>query len=225
MLVMPLFQVLPFILFKFIFKLEIKNYPLLLLSGIFPWNFLRISINDATNSILANANLVKKNYFPREILPISSITINLINFVLSLVMVYVFSSFNRVSLFPNLIWLPLIIFIQLIFIIGLSLILTGINTVYRDTQFILVVIFLIWFAVTPIVYSFEMVKNLLPQSLLFLYEVNPLTGIICAYQSIFFYGCIPNLQLLFLSFLMAILFFILGFLSFHYYEDKFMDII
>ena len=226
LLVAPLVQAGIFIfIFRFIFKIKIENYTLFLLSGLFPWSFLKSSLDGAANSILVNANLVRKTYFPREILPISNIFTNIINFLFTLIILFIFSLFYRISLFPVILWLLLIIFIQIILIIGISLFLTGLNTTYRETQFIMDIILLLWFYATPIVYSLEMARNTLPASLFLIYKLNPMTGIICAYQDIFLYGAIPNMVLLLESFLVAVMFFILGFLSFHHYEEIFVDLV
>lgn len=226
MLVMPLVQAAIFIfIFKFLFKVKIENYPLFLLSGLFPWSFLRSSLDGAANSILSNTNLIKKTYFPKEILPISNIITNLVNFLFSLIIIFIFSLFYKISLFSVILWLPLVIFNQIILIFGISLFLAGLNTMYRETRFIMDIILLVWFYATPIVYSLEMVSSHLPQSLFFLYILNPMTGIICSYQNIFFYGSIPDIKLLCLSTLSAVLFLILGFISFRHYEKIFVDIL
>ena len=82
MLITPLVQTGIFIfIFSSLFKVSIANYPLFLLSGLFPWSYLSNSLHDAANSILNNANLIKKTYFPREILPISNVITNLVTFL------------------------------------------------------------------------------------------------------------------------------------------------
>lgn len=226
MLVMPLIQASIFIfIFRLLFKIRVENYPLFLLSGLLSWSFLRTSLDGAANSILANANLIKKTYFPREILPISNVITNLINFFFSLIILFVFSLFSEVSLFPVILWLPLVIFIHIMLIIGISLFLSCLNTVYRETQFIMDIILLVWFYATPIVYPLEIVKNTLPQNLFFLYQLNPITGIICAYQNIFLYGGTPDVKLLSISILAAIIFFVFGFIGFRHYEEIFMDMV
>lgn len=226
MLVTPLIQMAIFVfIFGFLFKIRMKNYPLFVLSGLFPWSFLKSSLDGAVNSIFNNANLIKKTYFPREILPISNIITNLISFFFSLVTLFILSLFFKISLFPASFWFPLVIFIQIILIVGICLFLTGLNSVYRETRFIMDVILLVWFYATPIVYPLGMAKNILPQGLLFFYTLNPMVGIISAYQNIFIYGNIPDLKLLFLSFFMAIVFFILGFASFRRYEKIFVDMV
>lgn len=226
MLVMPLIQMAIFtFIFGYLFKIEVKNYPLFLLSGLFSWSFLRSSLDDCANSILSNANLVKKTYFPRHALPISNVIANLITFLFSLIVLIFFSLFYKISFFPGILWLPLIVAIQFILIIGVSLIAAGINSIYRETKFILDIFVLLWFYLTPVVYSLDMARDVMPSNLFRLYALNPMAGIISGYQQIFVYGGIPDINLLLSSAVTSFFICVLGFLIFSKSEDLFMDIL
>jgi len=226
LLIFPLSQMLIFsFIFLFIFKIKIENYPLFLLCGLFPWGFLKSSLDQAANSILSNANLIKKTYFPREILSIANIITNLISFLISLIVLTIFSVFYHKPLFAVLYWLPLIIFVQIILITGISLLFAGLNTLYRETQFIMEILLLIWFYGTPIVYPIEMAKNALPHGLFELYSYNPMLGIIYGYQQIFVSGLNPSLELLAKSSAISFIIFLFGWNIFSRCEDKFMDMV
>ena len=226
MLVMPLVQTVIFsFIFRYIFKVKIGHYTLFLLSGLFSWAFFRSSLDGAANSILGNASLIKKTYFPREILPISSVMANLVSFFFALVVLLAFSLLSGVSWSRGLVWLPWVIFIQVVLTLGIALFLAGMNTVYREVQFIMDILLLVWFYATPIVYSLEMVKNTLPKSMFFFYQLNPMAGIIRSYQNIFFLGLAPEGVMLFGSSLAAGTLFALGFLNFRRYEKVFEDMV
>lgn len=226
MLVMPLVQMAIFtFVFKFLFKIKIEKYPLFLLSGLISWGFLRSSLDGAANSIINNANLIKKTYFPREILPISNVITNLVTFLFSLVTLSVFSLFFKIPLSPAIFWLPLVVLTQIILIIGISLFFASLNTIYRDARFIMDIILLLWFYVTPIVYSPEMARKALSPHLFLFYRLNPIIGIISAYQNIFAWGNAPDIGLLLLSVLASIIFLILGFINFRRHEEAFVDVI
>lgn len=174
MLLRPLVQMLIFFfIFGVVFKVRIEKYPLFLLSGLFAWSFIHSSLDGAVNSIINNANLVKKAYFPREILPISVILGNLANFLLSLIILFVFSIFLKVQLSTAIIWLPIIILIQIILTIGLAFLVSSLNACFREVQFIMETLILVWFYVTPIVYSLDMIKKALPANLIKFYALNP----------------------------------------------------
>lgn len=226
MLVRPLVQMMIFVfIFGVVFKVKIEKYPLFLLSGLFSWSFLHSSLDGAVNSIINNANLVKKAYFPREILPISIILGNLVNFLFSLAVLSLFSLFFKVQLYSALIWLPTVILTQIILTMGLAFLVSGLNTCFREAQFIMDTLILVWFYATPVVYSLDMVKMALPPNLVKFYLLNPITGIILGYQNIFVYGLSPDLGLLLNSFFVSFACFILGFFIFRHYEGVFVDII
>lgn len=226
MLVMPLVQVFVFsFVFRFLFKIKMENYPVFLLSGLFAWSFLASCLDGAVNSLSGNANLIKKTYFPREILPMYINIVNLVTFVFSLVILIIFSVSSKISLFPAIFWSPLVIFIQIILTIGISLFVAGLNTIYRDTQFIMNILLFVWFYITPIVYPSEMIKGLINKNLFSLYSLNPMFGIISGYQQIFAHGRIPDLGALFNGALFSITIFIAGLFYFSKHENIFADLV
>ena len=226
MLIRPLVQMLIFsFIFGVVFKVKIDKYPLFLLSGLFSWSFIHSSLDGAANSIINNANLIKKAYFPREIIPISVILGNLVNFLFSLLVLSLLSLLLKVQLSNAIIWLPIVILTQIILTLGIAFLVSSLNTCFREVQFIMDTLILVWFYATPIVYSFDMVKMALPANLAKLYLLNPATGIILSYQNIFVYGSSPNLGLLLNSLLVSSVCFVIGFFIFRHYEGIFVDIV
>jgi ABC-2 type transport system permease protein len=226
MLVRPLVQMFIFsFIFGVVFKVKIEKYPLFLLSGLFSWSFIHSSLDGAVNSIIINANLLKKAYFPREILPISVILGNLANFLFSLLILAIFSLLLKVQLYNVIIWLPIVILIQIILAVGLAFLVSSLNACFREVQFIMETLILVWFYATPIVYSLDMTKAALPANLVKFYLLNPITGIIAAYQNIFVYGLSPDFGLLLNSLFLSLICLILGFFVFRHYEGIFVDII
>ena len=167
-------------------------------------------MDGAGNSILNNASLIKKTYFARQALPISNIIANLINFLFCLIILFSFSIFYRRPIFDSIYWLPAIILTQLILIIGMSLLFSGLNTLYREAQFIMDILLLIWFYVTPIVYPFEMAKNALRHGWFEVYSLNPMLGISVAYQQFFSTGQLHDPGFLLYSFIISVFVFVLG---------------
>jgi lipopolysaccharide transport system permease protein len=173
---------------------QMRAYPIFLLCGLLPWNYFTAAINSSLNSIVGNSNLVKKVYFPREILPISSVLAQLVNFLLSLVVLFVLLFVFRLDLSSKLWILPIVIMLQTSFIIGLALMLSAINVYYRDTTMVIDVVILAWFFLTPIFYP----MSVLPVS----YEafgitfdihrlmniLNPMASIINTYRDLLYLG-------------------------------------
>jgi lipopolysaccharide transport system permease protein len=131
---------------------QIRAYPIFLLCGLLPWNYFTASVMSSMHTVIGNANLVKKVYFPREILPIASVLAQLVNFLLSLVVLFALMIVFQIDLSPRIWMLPIVIALHTSFIVGLALILSAINVYYRDTAMIIDVMILAWFFLTPIFY-------------------------------------------------------------------------
>ena len=164
------------------------------LSGFLPWSFLSTSLNASTGSIVDSANLIKKVYFPREVLPISGVLSNLINFLISLIVLFALTLAFGISLSPSVLLLPVVILAQLLFVAGISFFLSTANVFYRDTALVMEVVMLAWFFMTPIFYSLDQI----PRSYEFLgtdldihriiYIVNPMASLVNMYRDMLYYG-------------------------------------
>jgi len=172
------------------------DYPVFLLSALLPWNFLAGGLVSGTSSVLGNSSLVRKIYFPREVLPISTVLASLVNFLLALIPLFLLSVILGRPLSPWLpLFLPLIILLQVIFVLGLSLLLSAINVFYRDTQMILEVLTLAWFFVTPIFWPIHVIKDkwvtilgLQLNTWVWLNRLNPMASLAAAYRDILYWG-------------------------------------
>jgi len=187
----PLFLMIVFtILFSVLANNQIRNYPIFVLTGLIPWNFFSGSLTSGTTSITGNAGLVKKVYFPREMLPVSALLSNLVNFLFAFVVLVVFLYIFDVGLTIHALWVPLILITQLIFTLGLVLLLGSLTVFYRDVLMILEVVMLAWFFLTPVFYSLEMFGStatvlgftFYPAQLL--RWINPMASIIDGYRTV-----------------------------------------
>ena len=186
------------LVYTFVFSIVLgsgnKDYPVFLLSGLIPWNFLASSLNVGVDSIVGNSHLINKIKFPREIMPLSIIFSNFINFLLELVAFFILLIFLGYKFYKLLYLLPLIIFIQIFLVIGATLIVSSINVYFRDTKHILNIFMLIWFFATPIIYNIGIV----PEKYRYLMIINPMTVFTILYRNVFYYVNFPA-QLEFLS--------------------------
>ena len=147
----PLLLMLIFcVVFTYIMKVKIENFPIFLLCALLPWFYLSFSLNAATTSIVDNASLIKKTFFPYEVIPLSIVLANLFNFLISLGLLFLFLFFYRI--FPTMGWfyLPLVILFQTLFILGLCLLSAALHTLFRDVKYAVELILLVWFYATPI---------------------------------------------------------------------------
>lgn len=210
---------------------SVNKFPVFVLSGILPWNFFAASVVGAIRSVVDNAALVKKVYFPREILPISIVLANLINFLIALIVLFALLLVFQIPLTIWVLLLPLVMLVQLIFTLGFSLIMATANVFYRDTQIIMEVLMLAWFFVTPVFYS----GSILPRN----YELwgmhfdvfrwvnilNPMASIIANYRVIVYGagqgGAPPDFYFFTRSLLTSIAILIVGMLIFYRYSQSF----
>lgn len=152
----PLFLMLVFtVLFTVLAGSEIRQYPIFVLVGLIPWNFFSGSMVSGTTSVTGNAGLVKKVYFPRELLPTSAVLSNLVNFFFAFAVLIVFLFIFDIGLTVHALWVPAILLTQLIFTLGLVLLLGSLTVFYSDVLMILEVVLLAWFFLTPVFYSLD----------------------------------------------------------------------
>lgn len=132
-----------------------RQYPVFVLVGIIPWRFFAGSLMATSVSLTESSGLVKKVYFPRELLPIASLLTELVNFLLGFLILIVFLYVFGLGLTPYVLWVPLILLTQLVFTLGLGLVLSAMTVFYRDVLMILDVVLQAWFFLSPVFYSFE----------------------------------------------------------------------
>ena len=175
------------IIFSVYMRVNIPNYPMFIFSGLLPWTWFSTSLTNGTAAIVANGGLIKKVYFPLEVLPLVNVTTNLVNFVLTLPVLGIFMAWFHVTPTWHLVWLPVVIAIQFVLSLGLALILATLHTFFRDVELVLGPVLLAWFYMTPVVYEASSV----PVKYSALLTFNPMSTVITAYQDILFRGQMP----------------------------------
>jgi lipopolysaccharide transport system permease protein len=208
---------------------SIHNFPMFVLCALLPWNFFSASVIGTTSSIVGNANLVNKVYFPHEILPLATVLAELVNFCLALVILFGMIFVFGIRLTPWAMLLPLVILIQTAFTLGIGFILATLNVFYRDTQQIMNVVMLAWFFVTPIIYP----VSLLPRNYQlwgltidvwrWAHILNPMTSLIATYRVILYDGAPPAYDFLLRTAVTAIAFLLLGVFIFRRYSWRFAE--
>ena len=216
----PLLTVLVYaIVFPYILRTNQDNYLIFLIVGIIPWTFFVTVISQGTTSILINSNIIKKVYFPREILPISVATSGLINFFISCIIIFVFVIFSGIGLSKYILFLPLIAFLQFLLSLGIIFITSAINIYIRDVEYIVTFIVNLLFYATPIIYSIDM----FPQKYRWVLNINPLATIIGSYRDILFYKQMPDFYMLGIVLIESFVFLIFGYIIFRCLEKGFAE--
>lgn len=197
------------------------SYPLFVLGGLIPWQFFANGLMDGSHSLINNAPMISKIYFPRIILPISSIVANLVDFGISLAMMGALLLFFDLMSW-RLLFLPLLIFLSLTLSLGVSLWSSAMMVQYRDLRFIIPFIMQFGLFISPVGYG----SFIVPESNRFFYYLNPMAGLIDGFRWCFFgIGGSDLLLGLGLSVVVNMLLLILGFHFFRKVERFFADII
>lgn len=220
----PFFQlmVMTFV-FSTVMRISIPGVPYLLFLyvGLLPWTFFTNSLSSATNSLVDSRSLITKIKFPREILPLASILAKIVDLgMASLVLLPFFVFYHRpVSLYA--LWFIPILIIQLILTAGLGLILSALNLFYRDIQYLISLVLMLWMYLTPIIYPVEFV----PDRFRFIFKVNPMSVLVNAYRQAILAGSSPRVENLLIALIVSLITFGVGLIVFKRLERSFADIV
>ncbi len=176
------------IAFKYILRIQVENYTVFLITGLLPWGFFSSSVSASTSAVIADANLVKKIRFPREILPLATVQINLVQFLMALAVFFPALIFLQAELGWSLLAYPAVLALHVGFTLGVALLLSAVTVFYQDIKHLTEVGLMILFWVTPILYPISMV----PERVRWLFKLNPLAVYITAYQDIIYFGRWPT---------------------------------
>jgi len=197
-------------------------YPLFVLIGLVFWGFFSGTLSAASGSLIANESIVKKVYFPREILPLSTIGTNLVDFSVSFIMLLVVAIYF--NFLPNplaLLIIPLGLIIGALGAGGMGFFLSAFNIKYRDVRYALPFFIQIMIFLTPVIYP----SSIMRPSFRYLIALNPMAGVIEAVRVVFSGGTAINWTILAISGGAAILFFIVGLYYFKSTEKFFADLV
>ena len=211
----------------------VENYPIFILVALIPWQFHTGTLNSSAHAITGSAAIIKKVYFPRILLPTATMLSNLVNFLLaSLVLLVLLYAFG-VGLTIHALWVPLLLLTQMIFLLGLALIVSTLQTFYRDTAMILEVGLLAWFFLTPVFYPFERfgtqaeVWGIVFNPARLMRWVNPMASIVDGYRTVLWGNvggdgpaAMDPLALL-RTFVTAVIIFVIGYIAFSRSEHLF----
>jgi lipopolysaccharide transport system permease protein len=211
--------------FSMVLKQGIKEFAIFLLCGLLQFNFFSNSVNYSASSIISNSNLVKKIYFPKEIIPLSVVLSNLVNFLLELLILFAVLSIFKYKFYLHLYWLPVLIIVEVFFVSGFSLLVSSLNVLFRDLQHLISILMMVWFFGTPIIYPMSVV----PEKFSFWMQLNPMAVFSTVYRDMFYYVkypegmYIPSLKVILICAGISIGFFFLGYFVFKKIEPRFAE--
>ena len=197
-------------------------YPLFVFAGLLLWNIFSSGLSSAANSMVSNANIIKKIYFPRLIIPISAIIVTLFDFIMALVLFIGMMFWYRIQVnIPYFIFSLLFsILLATIGTLGPGCLLAALNVKYRDFRYVIPFLVQVLLFVTPVIYPVSMIKHVWIKWFI---AFNPISGAINLFRSALT-GKAPDLPLILVSSLSAIFFFVIGVYYFRKTEAYFADL-
>jgi len=175
------------VVFQKVLKVQVPDYAIYFLSGLLVWNFFSAALNGGTTSITANAQLVQKVWFPREILPLAAIGAAVVHFLLqTVVLLGALLVFRRVPSWDHMIAVPVAFLVLLVLASALAVALAAVNVYLRDTQHLLELGLLAWFWLSAIVYPYRLVAETLGPSREWLASLNPIIPIVVTFQKVLY---------------------------------------
>ena len=198
-----------------------KPFAVFMFCGLLPWTWFSASLSEATSSLIAGGNLIKKVLFPAEVLPIVSVLANMVHFLLGLLILAAFMiGFQHYPNVAALPWFPVVILVQLIFTLGLALGLSALTVHFRDIRDLLTNVLTLWFFATPIIYPYFRPGV---SRFLWLFRLNPFYHLAVSYQEILFFDHFGHARSLLLLGALSILMFLAGYWLFDRLRDSFAE--
>ncbi len=223
----PLLQLLVYTLvFSVIMRASYDSYYIFLFVALVPWMFFSSALTGGASCILFSTDMVKKIYFPREVLPISYITSGFVNMFLTFLVVFFVLIVSGFGINPvALLFMPIVMVVEYLLALGIALLASALSVYFRDLQYILSIIAMAWQFLTPVMYGQEMVESQLSQypMLLKIWNLNPTTPMINAYRDILYYKQIPDLDTLLSAVVLGVIVLVIGWISFGKLQKGFAE--
>lgn len=218
----PLFQLLVYtFVFSVIMRAGVEDYYLFLFVALVPWTYFSSCISSGSGCIIGQKDMIQKIYFPREVLPISFVLSQLINMLLTFLVVIFVLLVSGKGIRLSIWWyLPIIILVETLLSFGLTMLFSALTVYFRDLQYILGIITMAWQFCCPVMYGIDLV----PERLRPIYYMNPMTPVIVAYRDVFYYKQAPELNTMISATVMGIIFLILGWTAFEKLKKRFAEV-
>jgi len=201
---------------------------LLVAAATLPWQFFSSAFSDASNSLITNSNLISKVYFPRLIVPVSTVIVCLIDFLISFVILIILMLVCHQMPDKHILFLPLFMGIALLSALGAGMYVAALNVKYRDFKYIIPFIIQIGYYVSPLMFSSETIyqSTRLPEYVKVIYSLNPMVGVIDGFRWSLMGNSMPmHWDSFFISSGIGLLFFVIGIIYFRRTENNFADVI
>jgi ABC-type polysaccharide/polyol phosphate export permease len=214
----PLLQMIVLaMVFSTVMRIPIPHYAVFLVSVLLPWTFFSQSLSYAADSIVGNAELIKKVRVPKLVFPVAALTSNMINFLLSLIPLALIVLILRHPFYVTWLYLPVPLLALTMLTLGATFLFAALNVYFRDVSHILQIVLQIWFYVTPIIYPIEIFGRYQ-----WLLKLNPLIYALNGFRMGVYKGELPSAQSILASFVCGLLALIIGYALFKKNQEQFV---
>jgi lipopolysaccharide transport system permease protein len=196
-------------------------YPVFAFTGLVPWTFFANGLSQSSNSLVQNANLLTKVYFPRLALPLATVLSGVVDFALAMVVLGGIMMYYGVRITAAILWLPALLLLALVTALGVGLWLSALNVEYRDVRYTIPFLTQVWLFATPIAYP----SSLLPEPWRTLYGLNPMVGVVEGFRWALLGTATAPGWMIVASSLAALLILVTGAYYFRRMECSFADVV
>lgn len=217
----PLCQMIVYtIVFSVVVRNNLDKFYVYMIVGMIPWLFFDMSLRQGAGSIRYQGDMIKKIYFPREVLPLSCVTSNFVNMLFCFIIVFAVLIISGIGFSPKaLIFLPLVMGLEYLICLGFTLIVSAGTVYFKDLEHITTVVLMAWIYATPIMYSIDII----PQNIKWIFLANPMTAIIEAFHNILYWRIVPDLGDLLYAFVFGVVMVFVGEWIFAKLDDNFAE--
>lgn len=216
----PLLQLIVYsIAFAYIMRVNLPNYYIFMFVGLLPWMFFCTCVQGGAISVILNADLLKKIYFPRIVLPIATVSAAFLNMLFSMVIMFAALFISGIGVSEYIIYYPFYLVLLYCLGLGLSFIFSACNVYFRDLEHILGILTMSMFYVTPVIYPLDMV----PDNFLPYFKLNPMAFIVCGFQDIFYYKRAPEIESILSIVAFSLFILMAGYIIFQKLQKRFVE--
>jgi lipopolysaccharide transport system permease protein len=216
-----LFAMIYFFIFKLIMRVQIPNYTVFLITGLFPWQWFASATTNSLFSFIANAQIIKKTVFPRSVIPLSNVLMECLHFICTIPVIVIFLFVYDMRPTINWLWgIPLIGLGQMLMTFGIALMLSTLNLFFRDLERFVTLGIMLMFYCTPILYSSDMI----PEKYHWLVSYNPMANMVVSWRELFMNGVVNYLEISYL-YVYGIVFLLIGSWIFNKLKYRFAEIL
>ncbi len=210
-----------FVAFKIVMRIEMENYTLFLITGLFPWQWFSNSVSIAPATFLANSSIIKKVSFPRNAIPLSIVMQDALHFILSIPVIFFFMFLYDTTPSLSLLYgIPLLLSIQFLMTYGLSLLFSSLNLFFRDLERLIAILLMFVFYFTPIIYT----ESMIPDKYKSLINLNPIAPLMISWRNLFLEGTLDPASIMY-SIIYSVLAYAIGYTVYKKLSWKFAEVL